>query len=186
MPAAALRRHGRGRPDQNGPDPPEVADTRMTAQLLQHHQPVFAGPSPRLLVASALIGAVGAVSFSIAVGSYVVGSTHRLQPATAAEASSLVAGVPIFVIGGLLHLVVAAAFLLGGRRIQTVAVAVAALAAIVAVASAAMLLTGIDPFAGARAGHPTTQGVAVLLLATAAYGIAALVAAPAAADGRDR
>jgi hypothetical protein len=185
MPAADHEPDGQGRPDRNGRDPPEVADTRMTAQLLQHRQPVSEAPSPRHLVAAALIGAIGAVSFSVAVGSYVVGSTHRFQPATAAEAGSLVAGVPVFVIGGLLHLVLAAALLVGGRRVRTLAVALSGLAAIVAVASAAMLLTGIDPFAGPRAGHPTTQGVAVLLLATAAYGMAALLAGPGAADSRD-
>jgi drug/metabolite transporter (DMT)-like permease len=160
----------------------------MTAQFLDHRAAAPADPTaplPRHLVAGGLIGAVAAVSFSVAVGSFVVGSTHRLQPATATVASSLVAAVPLFVIAGLVHLVLAAALLLGGRRVRMPAVALAALAAIVAIGSAAMLLTGLDPFGGPRAGHPTTQGVAVLLLAAAAYGIAALLANPASAEHGD-
>ena len=177
-----------GRPDHDGPDPTEVAESRMTAQFLDHRAaPPAASTAPlhRHLVAGGLIGAVAAVSFSVAVGSFVVGSTHRLQPATAAEASSLVASVPVFVIAGLVHLALAAGLLLGGRRVRTAAAALAAVAAIVAIGSAAMLLTGFDPFGGTRAGHPTTQGVAVLLLAAAAYGTAALLANPASAERGD-
>ncbi len=157
----------------------------MTAQFLDHRAAAPAAstaPLHRHLVAGGLIGAVAALLFSVAVGSFVVGSTHRLQPATAAEASSLVAAVPVLVIAGLAHLALAAALLLGGRRVRTTGVALAVVAAIVGVASAAMLLTGFDPFGGPRAGHPTTQGVAVLLLAAAAYGIAALLANPASPD----
>jgi hypothetical protein len=171
-------RDRRSRPDHHGPDPPEVADTRMTAQLPLRSMAAPATPLPRHLVAGGLIGAVGIVAFRVAIGSYVVGSTHRLQPATAAEASALVAGVPSFVIGGFVHLALTAALVLGGRRVRTAAVALAALAAIAAVAWAVMLLTGLDPFGGTRAGHPTTHGVAVPLFAAAAYGIAALLAAP--------
>ncbi len=46
-----------------------------------------------------------------------------------------------------------------------------------ALAQAAILLTGLDPTGGPHAGHPTTQGVAILLIAAAAYGFAALAAA---------
>jgi len=161
----------------------------MTAQFLDRPAAAPAAgstaPLHRHLVAGGLIGAVAAVSFSVAVGSFVVGSTHRLQPATAAEAGSLVAGVPVFVMAGLAHLALAAALLLGGRRVRMAAVALTAVGAIVAIGSAAMLLTGLDPFGGPRAGHPTTQGVAVLLLAAAAYGIAALLANPASAEHGD-
>ena len=167
-----------GRPGHDGSEPPEVADTRMTAQLPLRPEAAPAAPLPRHLLAGGLIGAVGVVAFSVAIGSYVVGSTHRLQPATAAEASALVAGVPAFVIGGFVHLALTAALVLGSRRVRTAAVALAALAAIAAIGWAVTLLTGFDPFGGPRAGHPTTQGVAVALFAAAAYGIAALLAAP--------
>jgi hypothetical protein len=150
----------------------------MTAQLPRRHAAAPATPLPRHLVAGALIGAVGIVAFSVAIGSYVVGSTHRLQPATAAEASALVAGVPAFVIGGFVHLALTAALVLGGHRVRTAAVALAASAAIAALAWAVMLLTGFDPVGGTRAGHPTTHGVAVALFAAAAYGIAAVLATP--------
>jgi hypothetical protein len=66
-----------------------------------------------------------------------------------------------------------------------VAVAVAALAAITAIGWAGTLLIGFDPFGGTRAGHPTTHGVAVALFAAAAYGIAALLAAPGSAASGD-
>jgi hypothetical protein len=172
------------RPVYHGPDPLEVADARMTAQLRHHGQAAPATPLPRHLAAGALIGSVGAISFSVAVGSFVVGSTHRLLPATAAEASSLVAGVPIFVVGGFVHLALAAALVIGGRRVRIAATVMAAIGAIIAIGSAAMLLTGIDPFEATRAGHPTTQGVAVPLMAAAAYGFAALLAAPASPENR--
>jgi hypothetical protein len=191
MPASVPRPDHQGRPDRDGPAPLEVAELRMTAQFLDHRAVSPAAPAGssaplhRQLAAGGLIGAVAAASFSLAVGSFVVGSTHRLQPATAAEASSLVAAVPVYIIAGLIHLALAAALLLGGRRIRMAAVALTAVAAIVAIGSAAMLLGGLDPFGGPRAGHPTTQGVPVLLLAAAAYGIAALLANPASADHRD-
>ena len=65
-------------------------------------------PPAHHLVAGALVGAAGVIAFSIAVGSYVVGSSHRLAPSTAAEASVLLAGTPLFVIVGFVHLAVAA------------------------------------------------------------------------------
>jgi len=118
----------------------------------------------------------------MAVGSFVVGSTHRLQAATSAEASSLVAAVPSFVVLGFLHLAIAAALVRGGRRLQGAATIATLLAAVAAVGSAAMLLAGIDPSGGPRAGHPTTQGVNGLLIAAVVYAVAALVARPIAAE----
>ena len=155
----------------------------MTAQLHVRHNTSPAPPAPRNLVAGALVGAVGAISFSVAVGSFVVGSTHRVEPSAAAEAATLVAAVPTFVLGGLIHLAIAAALVAGGRRLRSAAVALTVVAAIGAIGSAVMLLTGIDPSGGVRAGHPTTDGVAVLLLAAGTYAVAALLAGPRATDG---
>jgi len=132
-------------------------------------------PDPRRLVAGALVGAAGMVAFSIAFGSWVVGSSH-LRSATAAEASALLAGTPVLVVAGLVHLLVAAGLVAGRDAIRMVAVGVTTIAEIIAMGRAAILLTGLDPSGGPNAGHPTTQGVALLLIAAAAYGIAALAA----------
>jgi len=155
----------------------------MTTQFLDHRSTSPSTPGPRLLIGGALIGAVGAMSFSLAVGSFVVGSTHRLQPASAAEAASLVAGVPAVFVAGLIHLAIAAALVAGRRRLRSAAVAAAAVAAIVALVAATMLLTGFDPTGGTHAGHPTTDGVLVLLLVAGMYAGAALVAGPVPVEG---
>jgi drug/metabolite transporter (DMT)-like permease len=154
----------------------------MTALLRQHRPSAPTQPSPRRLLGGALVGGVGAIAFSIAVGSFVVGSTHRLQAATTAEAGSLVAAAPSFIIVGVVHLAIAAAIVRGGRRLRDAATIATVLAAILAIGSAAMLLAGIDPSGGPRAGHPTTQGVAALLLAAVVYAVATVVARPIAAE----
>jgi hypothetical protein len=139
-------------------------------------------PPPHRLFAGALVGAAGVIAFSIAVGSYVVGSSHRLAPSTAAEASVLIAGTPLFVIVGFIHLAVAAGLVAGRGIARPTALLATAAAAVVAVTRAAILLGGIDPTGGPNAGHPTTQGVAIWLIAATAYGAAALAAAR---SGRD-
>jgi drug/metabolite transporter (DMT)-like permease len=154
----------------------------MTALLRQHRSSAPTQPSLRRLLGGALVGGVAAIAFSMAVGSFVVGSTHRLQAATSAEAGSLVAAVPSFVILGVVHLAIAAAIVRGGRRLRGAATIATVLAAILAVGSSAMLKSGIDPSGGPRAGHPTTQGVAALLLAAVVYAVAAGVARPTAAE----
>jgi hypothetical protein len=154
----------------------------MTTQFLDPRDAAPSTPAPRILIGGALIGALGAMSFSLAIGSFVVGSTHRLQPSSAVEAATLVGATPTFVVAGLLHLAIAAALVAGGRRLRAAAVAAAAIAAIVAIGAAVMLLIGFDPTGGARAGHPTTDGVAVLLIAAAMYAGAALIAGPVPAD----
>jgi hypothetical protein len=173
----------RGPPDTTGRTHHEVSDALMTAQLLGRHDTSSAPPASRNLVAGTLVGAVGVISFSVVVGSFVVGSTHRVQPSSAAEAATLVAAVLTFVVGGLVNLAVAAALVVGGRRLRSAAVALTVLAAIVAIGFAVMLLAGIDPSGGVRAGHRTTDGVAVLLLAARTYAVAGLLAVPDAAEG---
>ena len=161
----------------------EVSDALMTALLLDRNDTSPALPAPRNLVAGAMVGAISVISFSVAVGSFVVGSTHSVQPSSAAEAASLVAAAPTFVIGGLVHLAVSAALVAGGRRLRSAAVALTVVAAIVAIGSVVVLLAGIDPSGGVRAGHPTTDGVAVLLLAAGTYAVAALLAGTDATEG---
>ena len=74
-------------------------------------------------------------------------------------------------------------FVAGRRRLRSAAVAAAAVAAIVALVAATMLLTGFDPTGGTHAGHPTTDGVLVLLLVAGMYAGAALVAGPVPVEG---
>ena len=139
-------------------------------------------PPAHRLIAGGLVGAAGITAFSIAVGSYVVGSQHRLAASTAAEASALIAATPLFVIVGFIHLAVAAGIVAGRGVVRTAALLATGAAALVAVTRSAMLLSGIDPTGGPNAGHPTTQGVAIWLIAAAAYGVAALAAARSGPD----
>ena len=154
----------------------------MTTQFRDHRDAAPSTPAPRILVGGALIGALGAMSFSLAIGSFVVGSTHRLQPSSAVEAAALVGATPTFVVAGLVHLAIAAALVAGGRRLRTAAVTAAAVAAVVAIGAAISILVGFDPTGGARAGHPRTDGVAVLLLAAGMYAGAAFIAGPVPAE----
>ena len=141
------------------------------------HRPTPATPTQSRLVSGAIIGSAGAIAFSVAVGSFVVGSTHRYAAATAVEAGELVAAAPSFVVLGLVHLIVAAVLVAGTGRLRDLATTLTSVAAIATASAAVMLLAGFDPSSGPRAGHPTTQGVAVLVLASAAYAVAAVIAA---------
>ena len=127
----------------------------------------------RRLFGAALVAAMGAIAFSIAVGGSVVGSMDGLPPAAAADASALTGSVPGFIAVGMLHLVVAVALAHGGAVIRLAAVALTGLTAVVAATAAVMTAAGIDPFAGAGSGHPAQNGVAILVIAAAIYGAAA-------------
>ena len=141
-------------------------------------RPTPAPATPGRLVAGAIVASAGVIAFSVAVGSFVVGSGHRLDAATAAQAGALVAGVPLLVLVGLLHLLVATALVIGTGAVRNLATALIGVAAIVAFGRVAVLLTGVDLTDGLRIGPSTTDGVAVLTIAAAAYGTAAVVAGP--------
>jgi hypothetical protein len=140
------------------------------------HLPASTQPDPHRLVAGVVVGAVGAIVFSIAIGSLVAGSRHGLPITTEAQAHALIAGAPFLALLGFAHLAVAAALALGRGLIRTLALVTTIGALIVALARFAMLLTGFDPTSGPDAGHPTTQGVPVLVMAAVAYAIAAYTA----------
>jgi hypothetical protein len=139
-------------------------------------RPTPAAPTPRRLVAGAVIASGGAIAFSVAVGTFVVGSSHR-SAATAVAAAELIAATPSFIALGLAHLVVAAVLVAGTGRLRNVAITLTGVATIATLCAAATRLAGVDSFGGTQAGHPTTQGVGILLLASAAYAVATVAAA---------
>ena len=141
-------------------------------------RPTPAPSTPGRLVAGAIVASAGVVAFSVAVGSFVVGSGHRPDAATAVDAAALVAAVPSLVLVGLLHLFVATVLVIGTGAVRNLATAVIGLAAIVALGRAAVLLIGVDLTDGLRIRPSTTDGVAVLAIAAAAYGTAAIVSGP--------
>lgn len=140
-------------------------------------RPTPAAPTPRRLVAGAIVASAGVIAFSVAVGSFVEGSMHRFAAATALEAGALIAATPAYIVIGLLHLLVAAILVAGTGRLRDVATALTGAAAMGMATAAVLLLTGFDPSGGPRTGHPTTQGVAAIVLAAAGYAIAAAAAA---------
>jgi hypothetical protein len=146
---------------------------------------VASPPSPSLprLVAGGLVAIIGVVVFSIAIGNFVVGSSHTVVPAQGDVALRYVAATPLLVVIGLLHLVVALALVRGRDALRIVAVLATGTASLVAASSAAMFAAGIDPFSWSGGGQPTTGGIGLLVLAAVLYGTAAVVAGPGSADG---
>jgi hypothetical protein len=140
-------------------------------------------PAAHRLLAGAVVGAVGVVLFSAAIGSLVAGSRLGLPITTEPQAHALIAGAPYLVAAGFVHLVLAAALVLGRGLVRRVAIGGAVLGAAAAATRAAMLLTGFDPTGGPDAGRPTTQGVAILIVVGSAYALAAILASRRDRDG---
>jgi hypothetical protein len=136
---------------------------------------------PGRVIAGAIVASAGVIAFSVAVGSFVVGSSHRLSPSTASQALALLADTPLFVGAGLIHLVVALALVAGRGVVQLGARVVTTAAALVAFGEAALIVLGPGPV-GPQVGQPATPGLATLLIAGAAYAVAALAASPRDAD----
>jgi hypothetical protein len=134
-------------------------------------------PSGRRLIGASLIGSLGAIAFSIAVGAAVAASKAGIAPGPAADARTLHSWLPAIVAIGVAHLVVAALLLSGRDLVRIAGVVVSGVVAIAAGAAAAMVAAGIDPFAGSAAGHPSSAGAGILGLAAVLYGAAALAAA---------
>jgi hypothetical protein len=133
-------------------------------------------PSARRLVAGAIVGSLGAISFSIAVGAYVA-STRTSLPATAAgDARVLASWIPAIVAVGIAHFLVAVAMLRGGVVVRVAAAALTGIVAVAAAAAAAMLVAGVDPFGWSAAAHPSRAGIGILVVAATLYGVAALAA----------
>lgn len=140
-------------------------------------------PAAHRLLAGAFVGAVGVGLFSAAIGSLVAGSRLGLPITTEPQAHALIAGAPYLVGAGFVHVALAAALVLGRGLALRVALGATLVAAAAALTRAAMLLTGFDPTGGPTAGQPTTQGVAILVIAAAAYGVAAILASRPDRDG---
>jgi hypothetical protein len=135
-------------------------------------------PDPRRLLAAAIVGSLGIVVLSVALGAFVVGSRHDLPASAAGDARSLVAAVPWIVSGGLAHLLVAAAIASGGRRVKRAAAVATVVAAVAVAAVAAIRAAGVDPVTLARTGQPAAKLVAEILVVGAAYAAAAVLAWP--------
>jgi hypothetical protein len=142
------------------------------------HRPLHvpAAASVPRLIGGGLVATIGIAILSMAVGGYVVGSAHLLVAAQADEARRLVAGTPMLVAVGLLHLVGAVALVRGRDIVRIGAVFVSGLMALAAAGSVAMIAAGVDPFGGSRAAQGSAGGLLLLLLAALAYGTAAVAA----------
>ena len=138
------------------------APTRTTTRL---------GHTPgRQLVAAAIVGAIGAIVFSIAFGQFVIGSRHDLPAAVAADARSLTGGAPAVALVAIVHFAVAWA-LASGRRIVVPAARLAAATAAVAAGSLAVAAaTGLlVPTVAPEAKQIVALGVLAVAYAAAAF-----------------
>ena len=129
--------------------------------------------SLRRLVGASIVGGIGILAFSVAVGNQVVGSLRTLPAATAADAHALLGAVPWIAAIGVVHLVVAVALARGGVVVRLVAVAITGLTAVVAGTAAALTAAGVDPFGWTATGHPAASGIGILAIAAALYATAA-------------
>ena len=152
----------------------------MTSFASPVQQPIHAGhkplpPLPRLF-AGGIVATLGILVLSIAIGNFVVGSSHTVVPAQGDVALRFVAATPVLVLIGLLHLVAAIALVRGRDGLRIVAVMVTGLMSLAAAASAAMIAAGVDPFSWSGAQPPSSAGIGLLIVAALLYGAAAVTA----------
>lgn len=133
-------------------------------------------PSLARLLAGGIVATIGVLIVSIAIGNLVVGSSHSVVPAQGDVALRYVAATPVLAVIGLFHFLVALALVRGRDGLRIVAVAATGLTSLAAAASAAMIAAGIDPFSWSGAERPSTGGIALLVIAAAVYGVAAVAA----------
>jgi hypothetical protein len=127
----------------------------------------------RRLVGASIVGGIGMIAFSVAVGSHVAGSTRSLPAATAADAHALLGAVPWIAAIGVVHVAVAIALARGGDVVRLVAVAITGLTAVIVATAAGLTAAGVDPFGWTATGHPAASGVGILAIAAALYATAA-------------
>jgi hypothetical protein len=161
----------------------------MTILASPVQRPLVADPSlPSLpplqrLLAGGLVATVGIAIFSIAIGNFVVGSSHAVVPAQGDVALRFVAATPLLVGIGLLHLLAAIAFVRGHDVVRIVAVTASGLMSLATAASAAMIAAGVDPFSWSGAERPSTGGIGLLVVAAIIYGAAAIAAGSGPTEG---
>jgi hypothetical protein len=149
----------------------------MTALPTASSQPsVRRQPSTRRLVAAAIVGSLGVIVLSIAVGANVASTRMTLAASAAADARALGGWVPAIGAIGLAHFLVAAALIRGRDVLRLAAAALTGIVALAAGTAAAMLVAGVDPLGSSAIGHPSRAGIGILAVAAALYGVAALVA----------
>ena len=116
----------------------------------------------RRLIGASIVGGIGMIAFSVAVGNQVVGSMRSLPTATAADAHALLGAVPWITAMGVVHVAVAIALARGGDVVRLVAVAITGLTAPATTAVRPVMATG----------HPAASGIGILAIAAALYATA--------------
>jgi hypothetical protein len=131
-------------------------------------------PALPRLAAAGIVATIGVMVLSIAIGNYVIGSSHAVVPAQGEVALRFVAATPILVAIGLLHMLTALALVHGRDGLRLLAVLVTGLTSLAAASSAAMIAAGVDPFSWSGAAHPSAGGIGLLVIAAVLYGTAAV------------
>ena len=155
------------------------------ASPIQHslhadHKPL---PSLPRLIAGGIVATLGILVFSIAVGNFVVGSSHAVVPAQGDVALRFVSATPVLVVIGLLHLATAIALVRGRDGLRIVAVLATGLTSLAAAASAAMIAAGVDPFSWSGTQPPSSGGIGLLIVAALLYGAAAVAGGSGPVEG---
>ena len=114
---------------------------------------------------------------SIAIGNYVVGSSHAVVPAQGEIALRFVAATPVLVAIGLLHMLTALALVRGRDGLRLLAGPRDGPDLPCRRVDAAMIAAGVDPFSWSGTSHPSAAGIGLLVIAAVLYGTAAVAAA---------
>lgn len=151
--------------------------TATTAPITHGSTTAGSQPPLRRLLGAAIVGGLGVIAFSIAIGGSVAVAKSGLGGGSRVVAGGVAGDVPWLVLIGFLHVAVAIALVRTRDAVRVAAVVVTGLTAIAAAAAAVMTAAGIDPFAtGSTVSHAAPGTVGLLVVAAGLYaGAAALV-----------
>lgn len=126
---------------------------------------------PRRLLAGAIVGSVGVIVLSVAVGEFVVAS----RPNLAAEGRSLLDGIPSITALGIVHLLVAFGLASGGRAARRVAQALTGVGAATVGLVVVLGSTALGPRLAIAMPHLGGTALGMLLVLAALYAAAAVL-----------
>jgi hypothetical protein len=151
----------------------------MTASTapIAHRSARGAQPPPRRLLGAAIVGGLGAIAFSVAVGGSVALAKSGMGGGSQLAVGGVSGEIPWLVLVAFIHVVVAMALVRGRDVVRVAATVVIGITAIAAAAAAAMTAAGIDPFSAASTtSHAAPATVGLLVIAAALYAAAAALA----------
>jgi hypothetical protein len=147
--------------------------TASTAPISHRSSTAGSQPPLRRLLGAAIVGGLGAIAFSVAVGGSVAAAKTGVAAGSRLVPGGVAAQIPWLVLVGFVHVAVATAVVRGRDVVRVAAVIVISITAIAAAAAAAMTAVGIDPFGSAAATSHAPVGIGLLVIAAGLYAAAA-------------